>query len=181
MGWSSGLSGRDVESEFVIDLLLAARLWEPTDDGGYRVHDYPDYQPTRESLKTDREQLSSKRAAAGSKGGLAKASKNGLAKSSKTNTNPSKPLANGWQNPSPVPGINTLGNAGGHAGRLSPETVPESGDYPGARAREDDPLGILDRPSIGHRFDQGDGQAGKPASPSKNSRKKTTEHEGAVR
>jgi hypothetical protein len=166
IGVGSGLSGRDVDAEFVIELLLGIGLWAQSDNGrGYWVHDYGDYQPLKEQLETERAQKQAAGKAGGMAAAKARATAGAIAKS--------KPV--------PGPGINSLGDAGRQAGRLSPETVPESGDYPGARAREDDPLGVLDRPSIGRRFDRENGQPGKPASPSKNSRKKTTEHERAVR
>lgn len=54
MAAASGHVGLDVSSEFVIDLLLYAGLWEVV-DGGYEVHDYKDFQPTRAQVEADRE------------------------------------------------------------------------------------------------------------------------------
>lgn len=68
IGSGSGMSGEDVNSEFVIRLLLHAGLWEQR-DGGYYVHDYPDYQPLKRDVLALRELKSS----AGRKGGLASA------------------------------------------------------------------------------------------------------------
>jgi hypothetical protein len=67
--------------------LVAAGMWEPV-EGGYLVHDYADYQPTRERVET----VSEVRAEAGRRGGKQKSSNllevcqdgclaNGLAKS----------------------------------------------------------------------------------------------------
>lgn len=70
--------------------LLDLCLWDATDDG-YIVHDYLDYNPTKEQTETNR----IARSEAGKAGGLAKASKT-WQNSSKM---PSKTLANGKQNP----------------------------------------------------------------------------------
>lgn len=119
---TSGMSGENIETEWVIDLLIKAGLWEPT-DGGYMVHDFDDYQPLKADMTTDRQKLSEVRRAAGAIGGRAKAAKaqasgKSLAKpedeASKTGMEsggcvasskqtPSKTLANAWQKPSPVP------------------------------------------------------------------------------
>ena len=37
------------------DELWSAGLWEPVTDGGYRIHDWHDYQPTREDVMRKRE------------------------------------------------------------------------------------------------------------------------------
>lgn len=67
LGLSCGDNDEDLDSDFVAALLVEAELWE-TVDGGYQIHDYADYQPTRE----DADDLSAKRAEAGSRGGRAK-------------------------------------------------------------------------------------------------------------
>ncbi len=64
---SSGMHGEDLDSEWVAALLVRERLWEEV-PGGYVVHDYTDYQPTREESQA----LSMKRAEAGAKGAQAK-------------------------------------------------------------------------------------------------------------
>lgn len=48
-----GLRGDDVVSDMVIALLLQAGLWEQS-EGGYRVHDYEKYQPSREEILKQR-------------------------------------------------------------------------------------------------------------------------------
>jgi hypothetical protein len=63
-----GAVGQDVTSELVIDRLLAAGLWENV-DGGYYVHDYPAYQPTKAQVLAERAQ----KVAAGQAGGQASA------------------------------------------------------------------------------------------------------------
>lgn len=61
---TSGMAGGDVETDRVIELLLWAGVWEPR-DGGYYIHDYPDYQFTRAEIEAKR--------AAGQAGGQASA------------------------------------------------------------------------------------------------------------
>lgn len=51
---TSGMTGEDVDMEWVIRLLVDAGLWEEV-PGGYRVHDYHDYQPSREEVEAERE------------------------------------------------------------------------------------------------------------------------------
>lgn len=68
LGRSSGHSGFDIDSEWVIGLLLGQGLWEIV-PGGYRVHDYEDFQPTKAQVLADREQ----KRAAGKAGGEAAA------------------------------------------------------------------------------------------------------------
>ena len=46
---------------------LVPGLWEPV-AGGYRIHDYLDYNPTREKVLADKAALSKRRSEAGSKG-----------------------------------------------------------------------------------------------------------------
>lgn len=51
---TSGMSGNDVTSEMIIERLLMAELWKEC-KGGYKIHDYPDYQPSRKDVLTQRE------------------------------------------------------------------------------------------------------------------------------
>jgi len=50
-----GMSGGEVMADDVITRLLDAELWEEC-DGGYRVHDYRDYQPTKREVLKQRSQ-----------------------------------------------------------------------------------------------------------------------------
>lgn len=75
--------------------LIEVRLWDAT-DGGYLVHDYLDYNPSKEEVLATREA----RKEAGKAGGLAKASKMLANKLAKTQQN-SAP------SPSPSPSIET--------------------------------------------------------------------------
>lgn len=92
LGRTSGMSGADIDSEWIIGFLVEATLWDEV-PGGYSVHDYSDYQPTREQIA----ELTEKKKAAGKAGGKAsaqaRASANGQAKSNpkpnpNTNTKP---------------------------------------------------------------------------------------------
>jgi len=116
---SSGMRGEDVTCSYVVDLLIDAGLWEERGDG-YQVHDYGDYQPSKEETIGQRDELSSVRAAAGRVGGLRSGEtrrRTGAEGSSYINEtspkqNESKPEAtdiakqeaNPKQNGSPVPG-----------------------------------------------------------------------------
>lgn len=52
---SCGMVGDSVDAERVIDLLLYAGLWDVDDDrGGYRIHDYEQFQPSKEQVLEDR-------------------------------------------------------------------------------------------------------------------------------
>jgi hypothetical protein len=48
-----GHVGEDVDTAFVIERLLDAGLWQEI-DGGYTVHDYLDYQPSKEQVLAER-------------------------------------------------------------------------------------------------------------------------------
>lgn len=76
--------------------LLGIGLWEE-DEQGIRVHDFLDYNPSREEAQN----LKAARAEAGSKGGRARASSLGLASAKQVL---SKPLAKSYPVPGPVPG-----------------------------------------------------------------------------
>jgi hypothetical protein len=65
---SCGMTGEDVDCEYVIPLLVTAGLWEQV-EGGFYVHDYPDYQPTKAEVEAVREI----KRRAGRAGGVAKA------------------------------------------------------------------------------------------------------------
>lgn len=96
----SGMSGDDVDAEWVIGLLLDAGMWHET-AGGYRIHDYDEYQPS----KADVLELSAKRSAAGRKGGLAKAKAGAKQEPSKSQSNS---VAKTYPEPEPVPEEQTL-------------------------------------------------------------------------
>jgi hypothetical protein len=51
IGIAQGMAGDDVSSDWVIDLLVETGMWEEV-PGGYLIHDYSDYQPTRAQVKS---------------------------------------------------------------------------------------------------------------------------------
>ena len=50
-----GMMGDDLSSQWVIDLLCETGMWEEV-IGGYQIHDYLDYQPSREQVLAERDQ-----------------------------------------------------------------------------------------------------------------------------
>lgn len=70
----SGMHGERITTEWVIERLVDNGLWEQV-SGGYRVHDYGDYQPTKVQIQTER----AKKQAAGQAGGQASAQARGAA------------------------------------------------------------------------------------------------------
>jgi hypothetical protein len=69
-GWLSPRAVRTVAVEVDADPvelpleLVAAGVWERDDAGGYRIHDFGDYNPTAERVKADREKARKRMAAA---------------------------------------------------------------------------------------------------------------------
>lgn len=60
LGRTSGMAGDDLTNDWIIGLLIDAGLWEEerTDAGritGYRIHDFDDYQPSKEEVERERE------------------------------------------------------------------------------------------------------------------------------
>ena len=52
----TGMKGDRVTCEWVIEMLLDAGIWEEH-KGGFLVHDYPDYQPTKIQVLAERERV----------------------------------------------------------------------------------------------------------------------------
>ncbi|SRR6266498_2134813 len=96
--WQGDLvgGGEDATWQLVVEDLLEAGLWvEELSRGGYRIHDYHDYQPSKEeALK-----LRADRAAAGQKGGKASAKARGQASAEAS----AAPNAQAKSKPGPVP------------------------------------------------------------------------------
>ena len=117
---SSGHVGEDVDAEWVATLLVEAGLWEEA-DGGYQIHDYLDYQPSKEEVVRVR----ALRSEAGARGGKAKGGKAGgrvkqSAKQSAGNLL-SKTQAKSYPVPVPVP-VPEPGTMGTSSG--TPNGVP---------------------------------------------------------
>lgn len=90
----SGMHGQAMDTQWVIDLLIGAGLWEPV-MGGYRIHDYADFQPTKAQVIAER----AAKQAAGRAGGLAAAAARATADAQAGAVAKSKPVPN----PNPVP------------------------------------------------------------------------------
>ena len=62
--WTVGINtvmhGEDVDSPLVIGMLVDAGLWEEV-PGGYRVHDYMEYQPSKLEVVAEREKWAAKK------------------------------------------------------------------------------------------------------------------------
>lgn len=54
---TSGMSGQDVEPVWVIGLLVDSGMWDEV-PGGYQIHDYHDYQPSKAEILAERKQRS---------------------------------------------------------------------------------------------------------------------------
>jgi hypothetical protein len=83
--------------------LVAVGLWERNGHGGYRIHDFADYQPSRSDVRARTAELSAKRAEAGRAGARARWQANGK----------SDAIAN------PKAGSNTGDNADGNANAIA--------------------------------------------------------------
>lgn len=60
LGRTSGMTGDDVTADWIISLLIDAGLWEEVPNGqgridGYRVHDFLDFNPSRQDVEEKRE------------------------------------------------------------------------------------------------------------------------------
>ena len=98
----------EVTSAYVIALLVEAGIWDKA-PGGYRVHDYEDYQPTKAQVIAEREA----KVAAGRAGGLAAARAAGRAgataeRQQNSSTTPSRTAAEGLAKRQPVPNPNPV-------------------------------------------------------------------------
>lgn len=132
-----------VTADWIAVALVDAGLWHQV-EGGYQVHDYLDYQPSRAQVLAKREELSAIRREAGAAGGRAKAANarqpasNGHGKEdgNTSSKSSSKPLANGYQkrSPMPVPVPVTTDAADAAATRAD---APERGPARDARPRTD--------------------------------------------
>jgi hypothetical protein len=85
----------DIDGNAVADVLVASELWDRV-DGGYQIHDYLEWQSSREHI----EEVRAKRVESGSLGGKQRASK--LLQESKQSAkqNPSKHSSKTGENPS---------------------------------------------------------------------------------
>ena len=92
----TGAHGESMDTQWIIDRLVDNDLWNET-PGGYLVHDYSDYQPTKAEVLQQRAQ----KEAAGRAGGIAAARARAMADG--TAEGLAKPKQNRTPNPSPYP------------------------------------------------------------------------------
>jgi len=119
------LDGLGVSADDVIGTLLGVGMWSRV-EGGYQIHDYEHYQPTRAQVLAERE----RNARAGKKGGLARAGKRGAKRDASEVVG--EPLSNGQAArlaepqaeskpvPVPVPPLSTGGSV------ASPGELPQA-------------------------------------------------------
>lgn len=53
IGRTSGMGGEDMDTEWIIERLVFVGLWDQV-DGGFRIHDYDDYQPSKAEVMEER-------------------------------------------------------------------------------------------------------------------------------
>lgn len=68
IGLVNGMQGEDAHWKTIADELVEIRLWDVV-EGGYEIHDYLEYQPSKDAVLAEREQ----KVAAGRAGGIAAA------------------------------------------------------------------------------------------------------------
>lgn len=142
VGVTCGMQGDDVSCSWVIDVLVEAGMWEVV-DGGYLIHDYLEYQPSRAQVESERASLSEKRAAAGRLGGLTTQSKRQATLKQTASNDLSKPEANAEQKGSPKPVPNptstreTETQSRGVKGGETPEFVAFWAKYPRKTAKDE--------------------------------------------
>lgn len=95
-----GMQGDDMSAEWIIDLLIGAELWKEV-EGGYRVHDYDQYQPSREQVEADRERNAKRQAEWRARNAGSNADSNAV--TNRTVTTPPNPNPNPNPNPLPKP------------------------------------------------------------------------------
>ena len=101
VGVTSGMAGETVNADYVIRLMLQTGMWVEV-PGGYTIHDYTDYQPSREQVEAEHQTKVAAGQAGGQAAAKARAKAGALAKrkqNSSPNPNP-KPVA---RSPAPVP------------------------------------------------------------------------------
>jgi len=130
IGRACGMSGEDMDTAWIVDRLVAIGLWDQV-PGGYRIHDYSDYQPTKAEVISRRDQ----KAEAGRVGGLATqaqrkapAKADGKAPASAPAKAQSKPVPK----PKPVPVPDSVSEP---KGLLTREGLPSEDDSATAACR----------------------------------------------
>lgn len=91
IGFNDGGNWTYVQSDYVIELLLAAGLWEKA-EGGYRVHDYLKYQWSKKQIEAGRDHIRKVRSEAGKKGAEARRQQRLAGLSNRSSNKVDKPL-----------------------------------------------------------------------------------------
>lgn len=99
-----GMTGDDIDANWVINLLVDAELWEVV-DGGFQIHDYNDYQPTKAEIEEQR----TKKSAAGQAGGRASVEARAQAKAKQV-LNDLSTESEAKSNPKPNPNPKPIGS-----------------------------------------------------------------------
>ena len=115
-----------VDGVRVIFLLVDAGIWDRV-AGGYQVHDYEDYQPTKAQIMAEREA----KAAAGRAGGVATAAARGRARAKAPAVAESQPVPK--PNPVPVP-VDSQSRSAARANGQEPSRGGEPIDFKAAMA-----------------------------------------------
>ena len=102
VGVTSGMAGETVNADYVIRLMLQTGMWVEV-PGGYTIHDYTDYQPSREQVEAEHQT----KVAAGQAGGRAAARARATTPSTAPAVAKSKPVPV----PEPVPLIASTATA----------------------------------------------------------------------
>ena len=90
---------RKVDMMAVVARLVKVGVWDRV-EGGYMIHDYFDYQPSRASLKEKQERISEARRAAGLKSGQVRRAKGGVNKGTNDEQLVQEVVQRGRQDPS---------------------------------------------------------------------------------
>lgn len=102
---TSGMVGDDLSCQWVIDLLVEVGMWEEV-AGGFRIHDYLDYQPSRDDVLQDREKTAKRQADWRSRHKPDAANNDNVNSNGRSNGVTDAPVT-GAPNPVPVPVVPT--------------------------------------------------------------------------
>lgn len=101
-GMPSSMTGDVMAIGDVVQALVDAGLWH-REPGGFRIHDYHDYQPTRAQVESTRDELRTKRAAAGKAGATSRWRTDGKPDGKPDGKRMANGMAKPWQTHGPVP------------------------------------------------------------------------------
>ena len=111
IGITSGMSGQDVDWQLIAGWLVDAGMWEMV-EGGYKIHDYLDYQPSRDEVLEERSKAQERMKRV--------RSDNVRPNFTRTSEDVREKFNDPVPGPDPVPQDNQLGNGGVFGGEESP-------------------------------------------------------------